>query len=108
LPYSYQPFESQWYRFDDDKVTHTSLSAVLASNAYMCFYVKRHLDYKPYQTPTYVLMREKEEQKERERELKEREREAKGGGSMASPRIVGGGGSENKDMEIEDEIWATV
>ncbi|TEB19403.1 cysteine proteinase [Coprinellus micaceus] len=105
---NYARFQDEWYRFDDDKVTHTSLSAVLASNAYMCFYVKRHLDYKPYQTPTYVLMREKEEQKERERELKEREREAKGGGSMASPRIVGGGGSENKDMEIEDEIWATV
>ncbi|KAL1732376.1 hypothetical protein EV714DRAFT_207029 [Schizophyllum commune] len=36
----------EWYRFDDDKVTNTSLATVLASAAYMCFYVKRRLDYK--------------------------------------------------------------
>jgi len=39
----------------------------------MCFYVKKHLDYKPYMTPTYVLIREveivKERQREREKEL---------------------------------------
>lgn len=102
----------QWYRFDDDKVSHTSLASVLASNAYMCFYVKRHLDYKPYQTPSYVLMREKEEQREREREMKEREaRESvRMSAEVASPRIVGEkpGGRDTKDKEIEDEIWATV
>lgn len=45
----------------------------LKSPAYMCFYVKKHLDYKPYTTPTYVLIREgeivKEKQREREKEL---------------------------------------
>lgn len=39
----------------------------------MCFYVKKHLDYKPYMTPSYVLIREteivKERQREREKEL---------------------------------------
>lgn len=34
----------------------------------MCFYVKRHLDYKPYTTPTYVLTRETEANRERELE----------------------------------------
>ena len=61
----------------------------------MCFYVKRHLDYKPYQTPTYVLMRETEAQKEREkelRELKEKER-AEREGTQGSPGLSGGGGA---------------
>jgi ubiquitin carboxyl-terminal hydrolase 22/27/51 len=80
----------QWYRFDDDKhvptfymgsypkltvihrVTHSNLGACLSSAAYMCFYVKRHLDYKPYMTPTYVLARETEAVKEKELE-KEKE-----------------------------------
>lgn len=35
----------------------------------MCFYVKRHLDYKPYVLPSYIQAREAEMQKEREREL---------------------------------------
>jgi len=39
----------------------------------MCFYVKKHLDYKPYMRPSYVLIREgeivKEKQREREKEL---------------------------------------
>ena len=39
----------------------------------MCFYVKRHLDYKPYVTPSYVVTREQEAVKEKERE---REKEA--------------------------------
>ena len=34
----------------------------------MCFYVKRHLDYKPYVTPSYVVAREAEAVKEKERE----------------------------------------
>ncbi|KAF8720618.1 hypothetical protein AX14_010860 [Amanita brunnescens Koide BX004] len=65
-------FGNEWYRFDDDKVTHTSLGACLKSAAYMCFYVKRHLDYKPIMTPTYVRAREAEAAKERELE-KEKE-----------------------------------
>jgi ubiquitin carboxyl-terminal hydrolase 22/27/51 len=39
----------------------------------MCFYVKRHLDYKPYMTPTYVLTRENEAMREKELE-QEKER----------------------------------
>ena len=39
----------------------------------MCFYVKRHLDYKPYVAPSYVVTREQEAVKEKERE---REKEA--------------------------------
>ncbi|KAF8344708.1 hypothetical protein F5887DRAFT_969390 [Amanita rubescens] len=65
-------FGDEWYRFDDDKVTHTSLGACLKSAAYMCFYVKRHLDYKPVMTPSYVRAREAEAAKEREME-KEKE-----------------------------------
>ena len=56
----------------DYRVTHSSLGSCLNSAAYMCFYVKRHLDYKPYMTPTYVLTRETEAVKERELE-KEKE-----------------------------------
>ncbi|TBU33545.1 cysteine proteinase [Dichomitus squalens] len=63
----------EWYRYDDDKVTHSTLGACLNSQAYMCFYVKRHLDYKPYVTPSYVVTREQEAVKEKERE---REKEA--------------------------------
>ncbi|EGO25037.1 hypothetical protein SERLADRAFT_415884 [Serpula lacrymans var. lacrymans S7.9] len=65
-------FQDEWYRFDDDKVTQSSLGACLSSPAYMCFYVKRHLDYKPYMKPSYRLTREsdivKEQALERERE----------------------------------------
>ena len=39
----------------------------------MCFYVKKHLDYKPYRTPSYKVTREAEAVKEKERE---REKEA--------------------------------
>ena len=55
------------------RVTHSTLGACLSSQAYMCFYVKRHLDYKPYVTPSYVVTREQEAVKEKERE---REKEA--------------------------------
>lgn len=65
-------FRDEWYRFDDDKVTPSTLSDCLASNAYMCFYVKRHLDYKPYMKPTYLVAREndivREQAMEREKE----------------------------------------
>jgi ubiquitin carboxyl-terminal hydrolase 22/27/51 len=53
----------------------------------MCFYVKRHLDYKPYVTPTYVLTCETEAVREKERE-QEKER----------ARI----------KEVEDELLETV
>ncbi|KAG1830548.1 hypothetical protein EV424DRAFT_1578450, partial [Suillus variegatus] len=66
-------FQDEWYRFDDDKVTPSTLSDCLASNAYMCFYVKRHLDYKPYVKPTYLVAREKDIVRE---QAMEREKEA--------------------------------
>ncbi|KAJ7934429.1 hypothetical protein B0H13DRAFT_2491719 [Mycena leptocephala] len=65
---NYARFEDEWYRFDDDKVTPASLGSVLASPAYMCFYVKRHLEYKPHTTPTYVVTRETEAVREKEME----------------------------------------
>ncbi|KAH7928110.1 cysteine proteinase [Leucogyrophana mollusca] len=65
-------FQDEWYRFDDDKVTPSTLGACLDSHAYMCFYVKRHLDYKPYMKPSYRLTREsdivKEQALEKEKE----------------------------------------
>ena len=54
------------------RVTHSSFGACLNSAAYMCFYVKRLLDYKPVTTPSYVLMRETEAAREKELE-KEKE-----------------------------------
>ncbi|KAJ6568658.1 hypothetical protein B0H19DRAFT_939026, partial [Mycena capillaripes] len=70
---NYARLEEEWYRLDDDKVTAASLGSVLASPAYMCFCVKRHLGYKPYTTPTYVPTREteavREKEMEREKEL---------------------------------------
>ncbi|KAJ7620961.1 hypothetical protein FB45DRAFT_927988 [Roridomyces roridus] len=91
---NYARFEDEWYRFDDDKVTHATLSACLNSKAYMCFYVKRHLDYKPYMTPTYVLLRENEAVREKEKEL-ERERE----------RLKE---QARRDRELEDSLLAMV
>lgn len=64
----YTRHQDEWYRYDDDKVTHSTLGACLNSQAYMCFYVKRHLDYKPWSTPSYVKAREAEAVKEKERE----------------------------------------
>ena len=71
-----------WHRVAD-----ATLGACLKSTAYMCFYVKRHLDYKPYMTPSYVRAREAE--LVREKEL-EKEKEAA------------------KLKELEDAILATV
>ncbi|TDL25569.1 cysteine proteinase [Rickenella mellea] len=79
--------QDEWYRFDDDKVTHSTLDAALKSDAYMCFYAKRHLDYKPYTRPSYVAAREAEAVKEKE---KEREMEAA------------------RMKEVEDALLATV
>lgn len=53
----------------------------------MCFYVKKHLEYKPHITPTYVRARESEAVRERELE---REKEA--------ARV----------KELEDALLATV
>lgn len=51
-----------------DRVTISSLGECLQSNAYMCFYVKRRLEYKAHTRPTYVLTRETEAVREKERE----------------------------------------
>ncbi|KAF8525841.1 cysteine proteinase [Hysterangium stoloniferum] len=81
----------EWYRFDDDKVYPSTLQNCLNSMAYMCFYVKRHLDYKPYQRPSYALKRETEAVREREREKElEKEKEAA------------------RMREVEDALLATV
>ncbi|KAI9057312.1 cysteine proteinase [Trametes sanguinea] len=72
----YARSHDEWYRYDDDKVTHATLRACLNSQAYMCFYVKRHLDYKPYVTPSYVVTREQEAVKEKEREREKEMKEA--------------------------------
>ncbi|KIK70376.1 hypothetical protein GYMLUDRAFT_32380 [Collybiopsis luxurians FD-317 M1] len=83
-------FDSQWYRFDDDKVTHSSLGACLKSAPYMCFYVKKHLEYKVHVVPTYIRARETEAVKERELE---REKEAK---------------EAARQKELDDALLATV
>ena len=72
------------------RVTHSTLGACLASQAYMCFYVKRHLHYKPWSTPSYVKTREAEAVKEKERE---REKEAKEAARM---------------REVEDALLAAI
>jgi ubiquitin carboxyl-terminal hydrolase 22/27/51 len=53
----------------------------------MCFYVKRHLDYKPNITPSYVLTRENEAMREKELE---KEKEAA------------------RMKEVEDDLLSTV
>lgn len=53
----------------------------------MCFYVKRHLDYKPFKTPTYVQTMENEVAREKELE---KEKEAA------------------RMKEVEDDLLATV
>ncbi|GAW04998.1 ubiquitin carboxyl-terminal hydrolase 22 [Lentinula edodes] len=78
---------SGWYRFDDDKVTLSSLGACLKSTPYMCFYVKKHLEYKPHITPTYIRTRETEAVREK---ALEREKEAA------------------RQKELDDALLATV
>ncbi|PPQ95457.1 hypothetical protein CVT26_008476 [Gymnopilus dilepis] len=70
--------KDEWFRFDDDKVTPSTLGACLASNAYMCFYVKRYLDYKPNTVPSYVRSREQEMMREKEVEKERAEHERTG------------------------------
>lgn len=69
------------------RVTPCSLSATLAAPAYMCFYAKRRLDYKPDTTPEYILARKAEAARE---EQQEREKEAA------------------RAKEVEDELLATL
>lgn len=69
------------------RVTPATLGQCLKASAYMLFYVKRHLDYKPYVTPSYVVTRETELAKERQRE-KDKEQE--------------------RMREVEDALLATV
>ncbi|THH11391.1 hypothetical protein EW146_g8064 [Bondarzewia mesenterica] len=100
----------EWYRFDDDKVTPSTLPAVLSAPApiYMAFYVKRRLDYKPYMTPSYVLTRETEAVREREREReKEREKEKELEREMRE-REEREREEREREEELEDELLATV
>ncbi len=60
----------------------------------MCFYVKRHLDYKAYVKPSYILTRETEAAKEKEME-KEKELEKE---KEAAARM----------KELEDDLLATL
>lgn len=57
----------------------------------MCFYVKRHLDYRAYVTPSYITAREQEAVKEKERE-REREKEA----------------ARMRDSEVDDALLAAI
>ncbi|KAJ1958265.1 hypothetical protein IWQ62_004926, partial [Dispira parvispora] len=43
----YALHRQQWLRFDDHLVTVATLAEVLDSNAYMCFYIKKFMDYSP-------------------------------------------------------------
>ncbi|KAG5342367.1 hypothetical protein C0989_002840 [Termitomyces sp. Mn162] len=84
-------FQDEWCRFDDDKVTSSTLGTCLDSPAYMCFYVKRYLDYKVETRPTYVIARETEALREKEKE-KENEKEKEAA----------------RMKEVEDALLATV
>lgn len=70
-----------------DRVTLSSLGACLKSTPYMCFYVKKHLEYKPHITPTYIRTRETEAVREK---ALEREKEAA------------------RQKELDDALLATV
>ena len=67
------------------------------SPAYMCFYVKRYLDYKVETRPTYVIARETEALREKERE-KEKENENEKEKEKEAARM----------REVEDALLATV
>ncbi|TFK73228.1 cysteine proteinase [Pluteus cervinus] len=92
---NYARYQHEWYRFDDDKVMPSTAKECLNSGAYMCFYVKRHLDYKPYMTPSYVLTRadeaarEKEGEKDKDGSIRDKEK---------------GGKSKKEDGEIVERV----
>jgi ubiquitin carboxyl-terminal hydrolase 22/27/51 len=98
---NYARYQDQWYRFDDDKVTLSSLGACLNSSAYMCFYVKRHLEYKAVTTPTYVKRREDEALKEKEQE---QEKEAARIRQLEQEREK----EREKEKELEADILAMI
>ncbi|EIW83703.1 cysteine proteinase [Coniophora puteana RWD-64-598 SS2] len=85
----------EWYRFDDDKVTPSTLSHALSShhNAYMCFYAKRHLDYKPHTKPSYRLTRESDI-------VRELQAMAENGGGTGT----GAGAGRVSELELELEL----
>lgn len=56
-----------------DRVTKANMAQVLNSQAYMLYYCKTYLEYRPHATPSYVLAREHEARREEERQ---REKEA--------------------------------
>lgn len=64
----------------------------------MCFYVKRHLDYKPYQRPSYVVLRENEAFKAQQRAKEQAKEEAEQAEEQAAAR----------NREVEDALLATV
>ncbi|KIY43869.1 cysteine proteinase, partial [Fistulina hepatica ATCC 64428] len=103
---NYARSQDEWYRFDDDKVTCSSLTACLESAAYMCFYVRRHLEYKPKITPTYRRVHQENETKaaEREREAeRERARQAEIEKAKEEEAAL-----YQREKEVEDELLATV
>ncbi|KAF5334866.1 hypothetical protein D9758_014272 [Tetrapyrgos nigripes] len=113
-------FGDEWYRFDDDKVTVSTLGACLKSPPYMCFYVKKHLEYKAHVTPTYVLIQKTEAVKEKERELQlerereqereraEREREREKEMEILKEAEAEAARAQEVDKEVEDELLATI
>ncbi|KAG9017148.1 hypothetical protein FRB90_001572 [Tulasnella sp. 427] len=62
---NYARFEDQWYHFNDEKVSPATLRDCLNSRAYMCVYVKRHLDYKQHQIPSYILTQQQAAERDR-------------------------------------------
>lgn len=96
-------YQNEWYQFDDEKVTHKAMSecfnnTTISSTAYMCFYVKRHLDYKPYIRPSYVAAAKEQEAKEKE--MKDREaRDGGTGGKEGKDGKDGGKGDRDRDRE---------
>ncbi|KAG8906326.1 hypothetical protein FRB99_007106 [Tulasnella sp. 403] len=70
---NYARFDDDWYRFDDEKVTPATLKDCLNSRAYMCVYVKRHLNYKQHKTPSYIVAQQQAAERERLKAAEEKE-----------------------------------
>lgn len=56
----------------------------------MCFYVKRHLEYKPHMKPTYRVARDKDIVKEEQEKMREKAR------------------VKDVDREVDDALMATI
>ncbi|KAI0315555.1 hypothetical protein OF83DRAFT_1199383 [Amylostereum chailletii] len=104
---NFSRIRDEWYRFDDDKVTATSLKEMHASPVpiYMAFYVKRVLDYKPHTTPSYIRAREEEAVRERESEQREREQRAR---EERERMDIEREQQEKLSREVDDELAALV